>query len=200
LRSRQKVLEVSGENARDLDHWEELMVLHGLRIMEGREFVAATLTSVAVEVMRELFPAPCVMTYEPSAPMNATEYAERLRAQRGRDRVRKSAGTGPHRDDLRIELANLPARSTASQGQHRSIVLALKAAEMRVVGQARGVRPILLLDDVSSELDRYRTRAFFQFLAQVEGQVFLTTTRPELIETETSERADFHVRNGAVTA
>ena len=62
------------------------------------------------------------------------------------------------------------------------------------------MRPILLLDDVSSELDRDRTAALFSFLREQRGQVFLTTTRPELIDTgdDGSARRDFVVRNGVV--
>ena len=63
------------------------------------------------------------------------------------------------------------------------MVLALQLAEMAVIAEARGVRPILLLDDVSSELDRARTAALFAALRDEPGQVLLTTTRPELIET-----------------
>ncbi|MGH7328253.1 MAG: DNA replication/repair protein RecF, partial [Polyangiaceae bacterium] len=82
------------------------------------------------------------------------------------------------------------------------IVLALKAAEIDVIAAARGVRPVLLLDDVSSELDRARTQALISFLGEQRGQVFLTTTRPELIESEGlgggSDRQDFRVERGAL--
>ena len=91
-----------------------------------------------------------------------------------------------------------PVRGTASQGQHRATVLALKSAEVHVVGLARGARPVLLLDDVSSELDRARTEALFLFLRAQEGQVFLTTTRPELIAIDADARTDFRVERGRV--
>ena len=79
-----------------------------------------------------------------------------------------------------------------------------KAAEVEVIGAARGLRPVLLLDDVSSELDRGRTAALFAFLRAHDGQVFLTTTRPELIDTgdlvAPSDRRDFRVVSGEVGA
>jgi DNA replication and repair protein RecF len=198
-RSRQKLLETSGEKARDLDAWEELMVVHGLRVTQGRARVAAVLRDAALDVMRTLFPAACTMEYAPSAPQDGETFRAQLAQNRTRDRLRKSAAVGPHKDDLRIDLAGLYTRSTASQGQHRGIVLSLKAAEMHVIGRNRSVRPILLLDDVSSELDRDRTRSLFQFLQAVEGQVFLTTTRPDLIETAGAERRDFSVVSGRIT-
>jgi DNA replication and repair protein RecF len=83
------------------------------------------------------------------------------------------------------------------------VVLSLELAEMEVIAQARGVRPILLLDDVSSELDRHRTAALLEALRRQEGQVVLTTTRPELIEGAFSGlegRRDFAVVGGQIRA
>jgi DNA replication and repair protein RecF len=91
----------------------------------------------------------------------------------------------------------------ASQGQHRSIVLSLKLAEIDVIAGARGVRPMLLLDDVSSELDRARTLSLFAALSQEQSQVLLTTTRPELIDTGklgAGDRRDFRVVGGQIMA
>jgi DNA replication and repair protein RecF len=80
-------------------------------------------------------------------------------------------------------------------------VIALELAEIEVIEDARGVRPVLLLDDVSSELDAVRTRALFVALRRAEGQVLLTTTRPELIESEglgEAEKREFHVQRGEI--
>ncbi|HEX4513201.1 MAG TPA: DNA replication and repair protein RecF, partial [Polyangiaceae bacterium] len=137
--------------------------------------------------------------YAPSAPREPDSYRTALAESRPRDTRRGSASIGPHRDDLVLELASMPARLTASQGQHRALVLSLKAAELDVIGRARGVRPILLLDDVSSELDADRTNALFSFLASQSGQVFLTTTRPELIPFELEGRLDFRIVAGRLT-
>jgi DNA replication and repair protein RecF len=200
LKSRQKVLEVSGENARSLSEWETLMVTHGLRVMEARAAVSLALCNAATDVLAKLFPLSSSMQYAPSAPEDESAYAAALQKSRLRDRVRRSASVGPHKDDLSISLNESSARTTASQGQHRGIVLALKAAEMHVIGTARGARPILLLDDVSSELDRERTLSLFAFLQSTAGQIFLTTTRPDLIETAGFERVDFEVSNGSVTS
>ncbi len=110
---------------------------------------------------------------------------------------------GPHRDDVVLELAGRAVRGIASQGQHRAVVLALELAEFELVAAARGVQPILLLDDVSSELDRDRMQALTRALGLQTGQVVLTTTRPELIETlegfGPDSRRDFHVAGGTIT-
>jgi DNA replication and repair protein RecF len=96
-----------------------------------------------------------------------------------------------------------PARTVASQGQHRALTLALKAAETACIASVRGLEPIQLLDDVSSELDPERTAALFEFLACRRGQIFLTTTRPEMIVTpgiDPAERRDFTLREGRIEA
>ncbi|HSN99289.1 MAG TPA: hypothetical protein VLS89_13430, partial [Candidatus Nanopelagicales bacterium] len=133
---------------------------------------------------------------------DAGEARETLRAQRRRDAQRASAGFGPHRDELDLSIDGHPARVVASQGQHRALTLSLKAAETAAIRAARGLEPILLLDDVSSELDPDRTAALFTFLGMSRGQVFLTTTRRELIVTPgvaRSDRRDFLVEGGVLS-
>jgi DNA replication and repair protein RecF len=94
-------------------------------------------------------------------------------------------------------LDGVNAKRFGSQGQHRAIVLALKVAELHELSRRVGRVPILLLDDVSSELDRSRNRRLFGVLAELGGQVFLTTTQPELILLE-RDRQDFQVQAGSV--
>jgi DNA replication and repair protein RecF len=219
LRERQKALESRGVGATDLDHWEQLVVEHGLRVMQARRRAADSLSTAAEASFAEIAAPGLALqaAYAPGAPEDEARFREELAQRRAADLRRGGAGVGPHRDDLRLSIGERldattlrakpetchPVRGVASQGQHRAVVLALKAAEIDVIGAARGVRPVLLLDDVSSELDRARTAALFAFLRAHEGQVFLTTTRPELIDTGDltgpSERRDFTVVSGVVT-
>lgn len=121
-----------------------------------------------------------------------------LKAARGEDLRRRFTSRGPHRDDLILNLGGRLAKSFASQGQQRGLVLAMKISEVQIFQERRGFRPILLLDDVSSELDRVRNRFLFDFLAQSPGQVFISTTHRDHILIE-GESACFHVENGALT-
>jgi DNA replication and repair protein RecF len=204
LRERQKALETRGPSAQDLDEWEELVVRHGLRVMAGRRAAAERLGATAVASFARIAAPDLVLraAYAPGAPEDAEAFRAALSSRRPEDARRGNASIGPHRDDLRLAIGAHGVRGVASQGQHRAVVLALKSAEVEVVGAARGVRPLLLLDDVSSELDRARTAALFAFLRDHEGQVFLTTTRPELIETGglkgPQERRDFSVVSGSI--
>lgn len=202
MKERQRALETRGPQASDLVEWETLVVRHGLAVMAHRARAAELVSAKAVEAFARIAAPELVLasSYAPSAPHDERAFLDTLVARRASDMRRGSAGIGPHRDDLALAIDGHPVRGVASQGQHRAVTLALKSAEIEVVGQARGVRPILLLDDVSSELDHARTVALFSFLRDQRGQVFLTTTRPELIDTgdDRSARRDFVVRSGVI--
>jgi DNA replication and repair protein RecF len=202
VRARQRTLEARGPLSPDLSAWETLCVRHGLSIMAFRGQAAELLASRAKEAFARIAASDLSLgvAYAPGAPLDAAGYHQALEDRRASDLRRGSAGVGPHRDDLALSISGRPVRGIASQGQHRAVTLALKSAEIHVIGEARGVRPILLLDDVSSELDRDRTEALFAFLRDLEGQVFLTTTRPELIATGAeSSRADFSIVRGVLS-
>ncbi len=205
LRERQRALETRGVQARDLEQWEELIARHGLAVRATRARAAEALAPATVTSFARIAAPGLVLqaSHRTNVPEDEATYRRALAEARAIDLRRGSASIGPHKDDLTLTIDDHPARGVASQGQHRAVVLALKAAEIEVVARARGVRPILLLDDVSSELDRDRTASLFDFLHEQRGQVFLTTTRPELIDTrrlsEPGDRADFFVQAGRVT-
>ena len=200
-RSRLKLLMGRGPDARELDAYEEIIVRHGSRIFEARKRICAEYLPLAEAVHGRLAPnaEPLAMTYAPRE-LSPNAFREHLAERRTVDAVRGMATVGPQRDDLEISLSNRPARGHGSQGQHRTIALALKLAEVEFTAGLRGVRPLVLLDDVSSELDRARTAQLFDHLAREASQVFLTTTRAELIATPddllAGERVDVEVRAG----
>jgi len=106
------------------------------------------------------------------------------------ERERGYTLVGPHRDDLRATLDGRDITVYGSQGQQRAFVLAMKIAVIRYLKERYHFAPILLLDDVSSELDRERNRALFEFLrTRTEGQVFITTTHRDYIHLEEDVRS-----------
>lgn len=126
-----------------------------------------------------------------------------LSAQLARDRRRDFARgfthSGPHADDWVLELGGRAAELHASQGQTRALVLALKIAEIEHLCSLLGDAPVLLLDDVSSELDAPKNAALFTFLRSVKSQVFITTTSPSHIQVpEGAERKDFAIAEGKI--
>ena len=98
-----------------------------------------------------------------------------------------------------MAFGDTPVRHFASQGQNRAIVLAIKTAELRILTRKTGKVPMLLLDDVSSELDRKRNRLFFEWLSELGAQVFLSTTHPEFIILNDG-REDFSIDQGVLKA
>jgi len=103
--------------------------------------------------------------------------ADALARSRSEELRRRQVLVGPHRDDLAIELDGRRARNFASQGQARSVVLALKLAELSAA-RARGTRPLFLLDDLTGELDRGRMERLIALLSALDSQVWITTTDP----------------------
>lgn len=110
-----------------------------------------------------------------------TERYRRMLAQNRRAELERGSHVdGPQRDELELGVQGRAARGFASQGQARSVALALKLAEL-LAAQERGSRPLFLLDDLSSELDRLRTGRLVGLLAELEVQCLLTTTDPGLL-------------------
>lgn len=106
---------------------------------------------------------------------------ERLGAARELELKRRTTAHGPHHDDVAILKADRKARFLASQGEARALVLALKLAQVRLVSEARGVGPLLLLDDVAGELDPERAARLFQAADETGAQTFVTTTHAEAL-------------------
>ena len=137
------------------------------------------------------------------APWRAEGLAAALAGARAEELRRGVSLVGPHRDDLALTVSAMPARTHASQGEQRSLALALRLAAHAVVGEAVGEPPFLLLDDVFSELDATRSRALLDALAATSfghtagGQAVLTTAEalphgaePELV---------VHIAGGRIT-
>jgi DNA replication and repair protein RecF len=127
----------------------------------------------------------------------AEDIERTLREGRARDVASGSTQSGPHRDDIVLELDEREAGSFASQGQLRAIMLAWKTAEMVILGREHGDPPILLLDDVSSELDPQRNEFLFEHLASLAGQCFITTTHGDHVLLR-RDRADYRIESGRI--
>ncbi|MBU6330049.1 MAG: DNA replication and repair protein RecF [Acidobacteria bacterium] len=178
LRQRNALLKQAGgrltpEIDATLAVWDAKLVEVGEALAEARaaliEDLAPSLAGAYDDVAGR--PAHVLATYE--APWRATGLAAALEAAR-RDELRRGTSlVGPHRDDLLLTIDDLPSRTHASQGEQRSLALALRLAAHRVVTESTGTPPILLLDDVFSELDPDRSWALLTHLPL--GQTLLSS-------------------------
>ncbi len=123
-----------------------------------------------------------------------------LAARLPRDQERGYTSVGPHADDAALFLGGKGARFYGSQGQQRALVLALKIAEIENLRSAQRRPPLLLLDDVSSELDPAKNGYLLEYLRSLPGQSFLTTTDERLLRGAAGEdSAFFRVAQGALS-
>ncbi|MDU1741167.1 MAG: DNA replication and repair protein RecF, partial [Streptococcus lutetiensis] len=124
-------------------------------------------------------------------------FLKTLEKNRKRDIFKKNTGAGPHRDDLEFFINDMPA-NFGSQGQHRSLILSLKMAEIELIKNVTGDYPILLLDDVMSELDNYRQTELLKMIIAENVQTFITTTSLEHLSKLPEELKIFTVNQGTI--
>jgi DNA replication and repair protein RecF len=204
LRSRNVLLKRGGAEAALLDTYDEELARTGARVVMRRRALAAALAPRLERLFAALHAdLQARMAYRSHASVDEAAAEEDvrtallagLRATREGDLRRGFTGFGPHTDDLALSLLGRRAAEHASQGQLRSFVLALKLAELENLEDRLGEPPLLLLDDVSSELDETRRRQLYEALARLSGQTFITATDRRLLP-ELEGRVDFVVRAG----
>ena len=191
LRQRNGVLKAARSNPRalkQLDVWTEQVTATGATVVVNRLQALEQLRPAIRSRYRELAATdPPEVTYQPSwidgpAPAGRSEVADalatRLAETRARDLEAATTLAGPHRDDVAIELSGQGARLFASQGEQRSLALSLRLAERDVAADVLGEEPILLLDDVFSELDQHRRDRLGE-LVSTSGQTIATATSAE---------------------
>ena len=165
--------------------YDERLVETGTSVMLARRAFVAALAERAKRVHHawvgdregdlEIGYAPDVPIDTPTKDGVASAFVERLAQKRVAEVARRTSLVGPHRDDVEFRLGGVSLAAYGSQGQQRTAVLALKVAEYGVLEQRAGEAPLLLLDDVLSELDPERQRAFLHGVGSFE-QAFVTTT------------------------
>jgi len=178
-----------------LDVWDAKLVESGGRLAEARQHLLERLIPVLGRTYDAVANRPAEVTATYVADWTGVGLAEALAASR-RDDLRRGVSTvGPHRDDVDLRLAGLPSRTHASQGEQRSLALALRLAAHHVITEVTGSAPVLLLDDVFSELDPDRSDALLANLPA--GQTLLTSASglppkadPELV---------LRITNGAIS-
>jgi DNA replication and repair protein RecF len=181
LRQRTALLRDSGGHlsaalAPTLDVWDTKLASVGDALGAARADLVGRLEPVVAKAYDDLAQGGGAesVSVEYDAPWREAGLAAALAAARAEELRRGVCLVGPHRDELVLRLAGMPARTHASQGEQRSLALALRLGAHHLVGDTLGEPPVLLLDDVFSELDADRGVALLDHLPA--GQAILTTT------------------------
>jgi DNA replication and repair protein RecF len=183
-----------------LDAWEWELGSAGVELARCREEAVAALAPEFASAAAELGLVAAELRYAPRS--EATEPAQlsaELRNRREGDLARGHTTHGPHLDELRIVLDGRSVRRFGSQGEQRATLLALLFAERRALLDARRAPPMMLLDDVMSELDPERRELLARRLAEGGGQALLTTTEAAQLGADWP-RTEFAVRGGRAAA
>ncbi|TMA29329.1 MAG: DNA replication/repair protein RecF [Deltaproteobacteria bacterium] len=200
LRSRNHLLR-ERETGEVLASFDEPVARLGERLRARRIEVLEELRPHAARAFAEVARGEAELRLEYAPAAAEWPLAEALQRRLARDLERGYTSAGPHADDLAISLGDKSARAYASQGQARAAVLAFKIGEIENLRGKQGRAPLLLLDDVSSELDPERNAFLMSYLAQLRGQVVLTTTDPRLLSKSAAAQARFHsVSKGWIAA
>lgn len=202
LMQRNNLLKQVGYNKKlmeTMEVWDSQLLEYGTHIIKARANFLEELNLLVGGIHERLSGGKETLkvSYEPSVA--AEFYEEKLKLSLERDVYQKATGYGPHRDDIVFFIGGENVKLFASQGQQRTAALSLKLAEIELVKRKIGENPVLLLDDVLSELDRKRQR---HLLDGIEGiQTVITCTG---LEEFVGDRRRFnhicHVTEGTVTS
>lgn len=181
----------------ELDIWDLQLMNYGRKIIRKRGEFTGELLKIAGEIHGQLTGGGerLELSYEPN--VSEDDFEERLRKGREKDLKFRMNTTGPHRDDLAIKANGMDLRTYGSQGQQRTAALSLKLAEIRIYEETKGFRPILLLDDVLSELDRNRQNYLLKIIRNT--QTFITCTGlDDFVQNHFEADHVFHVVQGGI--
>lgn len=164
-----------------LDVWDMRLSKYGSILMEERGKYISRISSEISKIYAGIskHKEEISFCYKPSVDLGEQPLTECLLQSRSMDIRTGYSSRGPHRDDLNIDINGISARMFASQGQQRSAVLAMKLAEAQILFEETGEAPIILLDDVLSELDISRQDYLLNNLH--DRQVFITCCTPDVI-------------------
>lgn len=180
-----------------LEIWDVQMAEYGSKIIAARENFVKELNEIIVEIHKKLSGGreELMVSYEKN--VFQAQFLEAIKKDRDKDIRMKMTHTGPHRDDLLFQIKNLDIRRFGSQGQQRTTALSLKLAEIELVRRSSKDSPILLLDDVLSELDGNRQHYLLESIHDV--QTLITCTGIEdFIENDFRIDKLFYVSDGMV--
>jgi len=209
IRQRNKILaDAQGADCSALlTPWNEMLVTHGTRIIQKRKKFIQEFVPYVVEAYKKIAggneePKIEYVSVISVNPESTEEEIRLLLAQkllrRYKDELRfKTTLAGPHRDEISFSLNGLQLKHYASQGQHKTLLVALKVAEFFYLKERCKETPVFLLDDIFSELDEHRSQKLFALVESL-GQTFITATSEKIFGGTkwNNEKRRFFMSNG----
>lgn len=175
LRSRNALLKSAAPRPRELEAYSEPLLRAGNLLREMRAALVRQLAPNAAASQRAISGQEETLLLE-YAPGNEEDFAAHLARTRADEERLRLTTVGPHRDDLRLQVQGMAAAQFASEGQQRTIALALKLAQARIFAEETGAGPLLLIDDIFGELDAARRNALLAHLPNDSQKLVTATT------------------------
>lgn len=182
-----------------LDVWDSQLVSLGTKIIDRRALFINQLNEIIYEIHRNLSgeKEKIHIKYDPNVEIE--EYEAKIKRNRDKDIKYKLTSVGPQRDDFIFYVNDMDIKKYGSQGQQRTVALSLKLAEIELVKRITGTTPILLLDDVLSELDSNRQNFLLNSIGGIQT-IITCTGLDEFINSRIKINKIFKVNNGIVTS
>ena len=180
-----------------LSIWDLQLEEYGKKIIKCREAFVFQLNEIVYEIHKKLSGGKeeLFLEYEPS--VSAEEFGNKLKKSLERDISLKMTTIGPHRDDIKFLIKDIDIRKFGSQGQQRTSALSLKLAEIEILRKEKKTEPILLLDDVLSELDRNRQNYLLESIENIQT-IITCTGLEEFVNNRLNINRIYKVVNGSV--
>ncbi|MEG0013121.1 MAG: DNA replication/repair protein RecF [Cellulosilyticaceae bacterium] len=187
----------SNKDSSILEIWDMQLMQYAKEVIEKRESFIKQLNLIAREIHLDISGAKeeLEVIYEPNVKVENLE--DKLMRYRQKDLMTQNTSVGPHRDDLKFLINGMDVRLYGSQGQQRTVVLSMKLAELELMKQHLGESPILLLDDVLSELDDNRQKYLFTYTQDTQTLITCTGVEQSVWNTQKIGKL-FNVDNGLV--
>jgi len=205
LNQRNTLLKSGKVNRFHLQVWDEELIQYGVKIIYERNNFIKRLNEISCKLHSEITNNKENLKIEYDSDIKiegrgenlSKIFYEALQESYEKDSLRGTTSHGPHRDDLKLSINGIDVRKFGSQGQQRTAALSLKLAEIKLIEEESGEKPVLILDDVLSELDNSRQNYLIQSLKGI--QVFLTTTDiSDEIADKFKEKNIFNIKEGKI--
>lgn len=181
-----------------LDVWDIQLEEYAMTVIDKRVAFIEELNEIASQIHRDISgrKEELQIVYLPSAEKK--EFTEKLRKSRDKDVLYQTTSIGPHRDDLKFLINDMDVKTYGSQGQQRTVVLSMKLAELKIMKKYVGEEPVLLLDDVLSELDENRQKDLFKYTENIQTLITCTGVEQSVWNTQKIGKL-YNVTKGIVT-